>query len=87
MSDTHDLQSRSIHFVLKHAPSRSVQLPGKADVYRDVPLGDAKLTGQSCHLHGSIRPSQSWTNYRLCDATENDCGKAVRSTPAEIVDV
>jgi len=86
MSQTHDLQSRSIRFVLKHAPSRSVQLPRKADIYRDVPLGDAELIGQNCHLNGPIQSSQSRANYRLRDATKNVCGKAVRSAPAEFID-
>jgi hypothetical protein len=34
-----------MHFVLEHAPSCLVQLPGKADIHRYVPLGDAELTG------------------------------------------
>lgn len=86
MPDKHGLQGRFVRFVLEHAPSGSVQLPGKADIHRDVPLGDAKLPGQSCHLHGPIQSSQSWTDYRLRDAPEKVCGKAPRSAPAEVIE-
>lgn len=75
-----------MHFVLKHAPSCLVQLPGKSDIHRDVPLGDAELTGESSHLNGPIQSSQSWTDNCLRDAPEDVCGKAVGSAPAEIVD-
>lgn len=75
-----------MHFVLEHAPGCLVQMPGKSDIHRDVPLGDAELTGQSSHLDGPIHSSQSRTDNNLRDAPEDVCGKAVGSTPAEVVD-
>ncbi len=75
-----------MYFVLKHAPSCVVQLPGKSDIDRNVPFGDAELASQSSHLDGPIQSPQSRTDDSLRDAPKNVCGKAVRSAPAEFVD-
>ncbi|SLK04626.1 hypothetical protein SAMN06272721_10530 [Arthrobacter sp. P2b] len=75
-----------MNFVLKHAPSCLVQLPGKSDIHRDVPLSDAEFTSQSGHLNGPIQSPQARTDDSLRDASKNVCGKAVGSAPAEIVD-